>query len=294
MANTLTNMQGRIMAESAVTEANSILTNISSFSIDLNKEAGQKGDSVRVAVIGSVEAADFDEAENNYAAGNHTDTGVDIPVNNHKVAKTKYTDKELSESPVKYWEKKGKACGKACAKAVVSTAFQLVNGLYSLKSDVPLAEFGLKYATTLLTLCEDNNIDPAEASMTLQGEYFSALLAQLDANVYGGTEAIRSGTIPGFLGFKEVKRAPLLKSAQPTLAGFISLPQCMGIGFRYLEPDSKKVYEETGMAYDDESGVIMGIRRFGEPATGVNHLAMESLFGAKQLDKKALIRLIKA
>ncbi len=294
MANTLTNMQGRIMAEAAVTEANSILTNISSFSIDLNKEAGQKGDTVRVAVIGSVEAGDFDEVINNYAAGDHTDAGVDIPVNQHKVAKTKYTDKELSESPVKYWTLKGKACGKGCAKAVVSTAFGLINGLYTKKADVPLAEFGLKYATTLITLCEDNDIDPAEASMILQGDYFSALLAQLDANVYGGSEAIRSGTIPGFLGFKEVKRAPLLKKAQPDLAGFISLPQCMGIGFRYLEPDSKKQYEETGMAYDDESGVIMGIRRFGVASTGVNHMAFESLFGAKQLDKKALIRLIKA
>ena len=112
MANTLTNMQGRTMAEAAIVEANGILTNIAAFSTGLNKEAGQKGDTVRVPIISAVEAADFDSVSNNYAAGVHTDEGVDVPVNKHKVAKAAYSDIEFSESPVDFWEKKGISCGR--------------------------------------------------------------------------------------------------------------------------------------------------------------------------------------
>lgn len=294
MANTLTNMQGRIMADAAIVEANGILTNLAAFSTGLNKEAGQKGDTVRVPIISKVEADDFDATTNNYSAGDHTDTGVDISVDQHKVAKAAYTDREFSESPVNYWEKKGQACGHGLAVGVVKDVFGIINGNFTLKQDVALAEFTRKYVTTLVTLAEENSIDPAQASLTLQGIYFSALLADLDSNVYGGSEAIRSGRIPQLFGFKEIIRAPLLKSANPTLAGFISLPQSLGLGFRYLQPQSSKCYEETGMAYDDASGVLFGIRRFGEPSTGNNHLAYEALYGRKALDKKALIRLIAA
>lgn len=294
MANTLTNMQGRTMAEAAIVEANGILTNIAAFSTGLNKEAGQKGDTVRVPIISAVEAADFDSVSNNYAAGVHTDEGVDVPVNKHKVAKAAYSDIEFSESPVDFWEKKGISCGRGLAKAVVKETFALINGTFLKKADVALAEFNKKYVTTLVTLAEDNDIDPAEATLTLQGVYFSALLAELDSNVYGGNDAIQSGKIPNLFGFGQIVRAPLLKSANPELAGFISLPQSIGIGFRYLQPQSAKVYEETGMAYDDASGVLFGIRRFGEPSTGNNHLAYEALYGSKALDRKALIRLIAA
>ena len=40
------------------------------------------------------------------------------------------------------------------------------------------------------------------ATLALSGEYFYSLLAGLDANVYGGTEAIRGGVIPGLFGFR--------------------------------------------------------------------------------------------
>lgn len=280
------------MAEAAIVEANGLLTNIAAFSTGLNREAGQKGDTVRVPIISAVEAADFDSVSNNYAAGDHTDEGVDVPVNKHKVAKAAYTDQEFAESPVNFWEAKGISCGRGLAKAVVKDTFTLINGTFAKSADVPLAEFTKQYVTTLVTLAEDNDIDPAEATLTLQGVYFSALLAELDSNVYGGNDAIQSGKIPNLFGFGNIVRAPLLKSAMPTLAGFISLPQSIGIGFRYLQPQSTKVYEETGQAYDDASGVLFGVRRFGEAATGNNHLAYEALYGAKALDKKALIRLM--
>lgn len=292
MANTLTNMQGRIMADAAVLEVNSILSNLTGISIGLNKEAGQKGDNVRVPVISTVEADDFDATTNNYAAGDHTDEGVDIPVNRHKVAKCKYTDKELAEAPVKYWEAKGKQCAKGVAKAVVKDVFGLINGVFTKKADIKLAEFTTAYIANLVTTCEEQNIDPAEATLTLKGTFFSKLLAELTAEKFGGSEAIRNGVIPGLFGFKQIVRAPLLASANAALAGFISLPQAIGLGFRYLQPDSVKCYEEVGQAYDDATGILMGIRRFGEAATGTNHLAMEALYGAKAVDKNALLRLL--
>lgn len=294
MANTLTNMTSRIFAEAVVMAANSIMTNIAAFTLGLNKEAGQKGDIVRVPIIDVVEADDFDADDNNYAAGDHTDEGVDIPVTRHKVAKCRYTDKEFLESPVNYWEKKGRQCTRGLGKAVVKDVFGLIDAGFTLKATVPLAEFGVETVTGFVTLAEENGIDPAEATLTLQGVYFSKLLAGLDTQKYGGDEAMRKGVIPELYGFRQIIRAPLLKAAKPDLAGFISMPQAVGVGFRYCEPQSKKVYEESGQAYDEETGVLYGIRRFGEAATGRNHLAVEALYGAKAVDKKALIRLLGA
>jgi hypothetical protein len=294
MANTLTNMQSRIFAEEAVTVTNAIMTNVAGFTLGLNKEAGQKGDVVRVPIIDTVEAGDFDADGNNYAAGDHTDEGVDIPVSRHKVAKCGYTDTEFLESPVDYWKKKGGQCVRGLGKAVVKDVFGLIDGTFTKKDTVALAEFGVDKVTAFVTLAEDNDIDPAEATLTLQGVYFSRLLAGLDTAKFGGDEAIRKGVIPELFGFRQIVRAPLLKAAKPDLAGFISLPQSIGLGFRYCEPQSKKIYEEVGQAYDDATGVLYGVRRFGEAATGRNHLAVEALYGAKAVDKKALIRLLAA
>jgi hypothetical protein len=294
MANTLTNMQSRIFAESVVSVSNAIMTNISAFTLGLNKEAGQKGDVVRVPIIDTVEADDFDADNNNYAAGAHTDEGVDIPVNRHKVAKCGYTDTEFLESPVNYWEKKGRQCVRGLGKAVVKDVFGLIDNTFTKKDTLALAEFGVEKVTALVTLAEENDIDPAECTLTLQGVYFSKLLAGLDTAKFGGDEAIRKGVIPELYGFRQIVRAPLLKTAKADLAGFISLPQAIGVGFRYCQPQSKKAYEEVGQAYDDETGVLYGIRRFGEAATGRNHLAVEALYGAKAVDKKALIRLLAA
>lgn len=294
MANTMTNMQSRIFAEAVVEANGAILTNISAFTLGLNKEAGQKGESVRVPIIDVVEAGDFDEDNNNYAGGDHTDEGVDITVNRHKVAKCRYTDKEFLESPVNYWEKKGRQCVKGLGKAVVKDVLGLINADFAKKETLALAEFGVDKVTGLVTLAEENDIDPSECTLTLQGVYFSKLLAGLDTAKFGGDEAIRKGVIPELYGFRQIVRAPLLKTANAALAGFISLPQAIGVGFRYCEPQSKKAYEEVGQAYDENAGFLYGIRRFGEAASGKNHLAVEALYGAKAVDKKALIRLLAA
>lgn len=294
MANTLTNMQSRIFADTVVEESGAILTQLSAFSLGLNREAGQKGDTVRVPVIGAVEADDFDATTNNYSAGNHTDEGVDIPVDQHKVAKAHYTDKEFAESPVDYWRAKGRQCSRGLARSVVADTFGIINGTFTLAKDLPLAEFGTAVVTQLVTLCEDSNIDAAEAALVLSGVYYSKLLEQLDATRFGSADAIQKGVIPNLYGFGKIVRAPLLKTANAALAGFISLPRAIGVGMRYLQPQSPKVYEETGKAYDEASGILYGIRRFGEAATGKNHIAVEALYGRKALDKKALIRLVAA
>lgn len=294
MANTMTNMQSRIFAEAVVEANGAILTNISAFTLGLNKEAGQKGESVRVPIIDVVAAADFDADNNNYAGGDHTDEGVDIPLNRHKVAKCRYTDQEFLESPVNYWEKKGRQCVRGLGKAVVTDVFGLIGNDFTKKAELALAEFNVDKVTGLVTLAEENDIDPSECTLTLQGVYFSKLLAGLDTAKFGGDEAIRKGVIPELYGFRQIVRAPLLKSANAALAGFISLPQSIGVGFRYCEPQSKKAYEEVGQAYDENAGFLYGIRRFGEASTGRNHLAVEALYGAKAIDKKALIRLLAA
>jgi len=281
------------MADAVVLESNSICSQLSAFSLGLNREAGQKGDTVRVTVLSAVEADDFDETTNNYSAGDHTDEGVDIPLSKHKVAKAHYTDREFAESPVDFFKQKGVQCARGLATAVCKDAFSIVTKAnFALEADLALAEFGLEKVTQLVTLCEDSNIDPASVSLVLQGVYYSKLMEKLDATRFGSDDAIQRGVIPNLYGFSKIIRAPLLKSAQPGLGGFLCTGDAIGVGMRYLQPQSPKVYEEVGQAYDEASGILYGIRRFGEAATGKNHIAVEALYGRAAVNKKGLIRLI--
>lgn len=113
------------------------------------------------------------------------------------------------------------------------------------------------------------------------------MLGQLDANVYGGSEAIRLGIIPGLYGFKGFVCTSNLPEGTN---GAIICDSAIGVASRYLYPGTEGAYPEAWSA-TDEDGFTIGYRRFMDLCTGTNKFAADVLFGAKILQPSKIVRL---
>lgn len=114
------------------------------------------------------------------------------------------------------------------------------------------------------------------------------MLGQLDANVYGGSEAIRLGIIPGLYGFKGFVCTSNLPEGTN---GAIICDSAIGVASRYLYPGTKGAYPEA-WPVTDEDGFTIGYRRFMDLCTGTNKFAADCLFGAKILQPSKIVRLV--
>lgn len=296
MANTLTNMQSRIFADSAVREFNSILTPLNAFSTSLNAESARKGDVIRVPVFPTVTAGAF---AGSYSAADSTIVGVDVTLNQHYFKSVAFTDREVAESDTNYFENMGVQCGKAVAKQVVLSAFGLVtaaNFLNTAADKLVAATISLAGVASIVKLLADKGIDAGSASLVLNSTQYTTLLqdSALKADAFGGSEAIRSGKIPTLLGLNGIYMSPILPVNAENLAGFACAKQAMAIGMRYLAPQSTEGLIDSGSVTDDESGVVLGVRVIPEPLAGKVHYVVEALWGNAKVDGKSLVRHVTA
>lgn len=106
--------------------------------------------------------------------------------------------------------------------------------------------------------------------------------------MYGGSEAIRLGLIPGLYGFKGF----VCTSNLPTgTNGAIIAADAIGVASRYLYPGTEGAYPEAWAA-TDEDGFTIGYRRFMDLCSGSNKFAADCLFGAKILQADKIVRLV--
>lgn len=164
--------------------------------------------------------------------------------------------------------------------------FGLINSTnVPLSADTPAT----KAATAgLYAVAETNDIPVDRCIVALKPTYFAGVLSALDANVYGGSEAIRLGVIPGLYGFKGFVCAPNLPEG---VNGAIICDTAVGVASRYLFPGTEGAYPQAWAA-TDEDGFTLGYRRFMDLATGSNKFAADCLFGAKILQADKIVRLV--
>ena len=292
MANTLTNLQARIFADSAILAFNKWTAPLTAFSRGFNAEASRKGDTVRVPVFTRLKAKAF--GATGYKGDDLFQAGADIALNVHKLTTFGITDREAAESPANYFRDLGYQAGKATAEAVVTDVMgDITAANYLDVADVDKVQLG---ATAALTTADVGKIRKAlaekgvridGAALVLDHTRFNDLLssATMHADSFGGTEAIRSGVIPSLFGFSQVIECGVIPANGEKLVGFACAPQAIGVAMRYLMPQVPGSYDSTGMVSDAESGAVLGVRIYGDPQQGVKNMAVEALYGHAALDK---------
>ena len=139
----------------------------------------------------------------------------------------------------------------------------------------------------------------------LTAKAYGEVLASLDANLYGGPEAIRFGMIEGLYGFDAVMENDLLnKTLDPSsgklvdngenLVGVIVPRNALGVAGRVLPVLNPKLYDEVGTVTDEKSGLTLQFRRGGAWETDRAVMTCEALFGAKLLQPTKIVRIVTA
>jgi len=298
MANTLTTMQARIFADSAISKFNQFLAPISAFSVGFNAEAARKGDTIRVPVFPTSTAGTY---AGDYSGTDRTITGVDIALSSHVFDSVAFTDQELAESPADYFGGMGAQLGKSVARKVIETVMANITAANfgnaaGDKLVVAEASFAATSVTSLRQKLAAKGISAMDSALILSiGNYASLLNSNnLLAYAVGNPDAQTKGVINGIYGFSKAIESNIIPTNSENLTGFACAKQAIGVGMRYLAPQSTAALIDAGMVSEESSGVTLGIRVIPDQLHGKVHYAVEALFGSAVTDSASLVRVLSA
>lgn len=289
MATSLTSPALVFASDKAILSTRKALAKVTQFATDFSADAVKPGTTLKIPVYDGGTAESFDASSANYEHVTGTLKYASVTFANHVKATFQFDDKDfLIGLDSSVWGKAGDAAGRALSKSIVSA----VSGLLTYdkaKAQVTGWTAGKAGLAGLRASCAANGLDPADCVVMLKSVQFAAILAALDSNVYGGSEAIRRGVIEGLYGFKAVIEnddIPAVSGAEvsgtaPTKGVGVVVPSdAVVVAGRLVPVASPSAYQETGTVTDEVSGLSFGVRRHGSAATGANFLTVEALFGA--------------
>ena len=299
MASSLTSPGLTYSADRAIIASRKALAKVSFFATDFSADAVQPGTTMKIPVFKHGEASDFDASTNNYETIDGSVTYAAVTFDHHAKHTFGFTDKDFTlVNGTHFWAKAGEASGIAISKKIAASVSALINKTKIPKSatnEVVFASVTKNTVAALRDVCAKADIDPGETVLMLTPKLFADLLATLDANIYGGPEAIRHGIVEGLYGFKAViENGDLSASADEKLNGALIPTDGLVVASRLVPVESPTVYEEVGTTQDEVSHLVLGARRHGDPATGSNFATIEVLFGAALAQPEKCVRLVSA
>lgn len=292
MANTLTNTALQIYSNKLILALKRRIAPIFAFSLDLSDEAAQKGDTVQVPLVSAATAAEYNASTNNYKATADDITAKTVTINKRKLSKFGIDDSQNASYPPSWWERKAEMAVNACAGAALDDVYALITAANYGDEDadkltLTLAGFKKAGVGAIRAAAVKKGLAPSASALLLNPDFYSALLADLDSASYGGEEAIRQGFIPNLLGFGKIMEAPDYDSP-----GFVCHADAIAFANRYLAPVDPSSYSEAGSVTDDDSGLTVGIRKYGDPDTGLLSVSAELCYGLDVGAADALMRLV--
>lgn len=273
-------------SESAVIAAHKNLAKLNLFAKNFSELQGVPGKSIAVPVYGLTPAAAFNATTNNYGSGSNEIGGELITLDQHLVKSITITDVEEAETGIRWATDSAYAIADMLTRGVNDYVFGLINATnVTTTATTPSTK---AQVAGLYAIAANNDLPVDRCIVALKPTQFANVLSQLDANVYGGSEAIRLGVIEGLYGFKGFVCAPNLPEGTD---GAIICDSAVGVASRYLFPGTEGAYPQAWSATDD-NGFTLGFRRFMDLASGSNKFAGDVLFGASLLQPTKIVRLV--
>ena len=304
-------------ANTAILKAQRAIAKITKFATDFTPEAAQPGSTMMIQFFDDGEADEYNESTNNYSHADGSTSFIPVTFTNHPKKSFAFTPADfLAVNGSRFWENSGAAAGRAVEIAILRTVSQYLSATNIPTSGTDsytdgtgrttgtLLDFGAwnehvfsgtvnkdMVAIACREACDAAEINPGECVLMLNASAYGRVLASLDANLYGGPEAIRDGMIEGLYGFDSVMENDLLLKNQ-NLIGCIIPRNAVGIAGRILPVVNPKLYDEVGTVTDEHSGLTLQFRRTGDQATDRSVMTCECLFGAKLLQPTKIVRVV--
>ena len=266
---------------------------LGAFSTDCSGEVvGEKVKSIKVPLVEMDEAATFNRATNNFARPTGTPKSAEVSFGDPIIAGFAVTADQASKIEKRWWEGKAELNASAIAASAQTAVTNLVtkdNFDKSVTSVGAASAFAKSGVAKIAAAVENstNKLRVKFATLALSGEYFYALLAGLDANVYGGTEAIRGGVIPGLFGFRKVMLVHGLD-----IPGFVCEPSSIAFAARGCRPADAKPSPVVRELKEPGSGLSLTLVEYPDGPSGDLSESVTTRIGAAVGDSGALVRLV--
>ncbi len=158
--------------------------------------------------------------------------------------------------------------------------------------------FNLAALATVRKACIDAQWPLTMGSLVLNSAFDAAFIQ--DANIlpamnYGGSETVRSGRPPEILDFDYLGGSPVPANGE-NLSGFVALPSAIMIAMAPIEPtdEVRKQLTSYELLTDEESGITITYRKWGNPDMDQTRGIMELTYGYAKGEADALKRFVTA
>lgn len=306
-------------ATESIIKAQRAIAQLTKFTTDFSADAAQPGSTMMIQFFDDGEASEFDLKTNNYGDADGTTSFVPVRFGHHLKKSFAFTPQDfIAVNGTRFWEKSGQAASRAITRGAFKAVSKIINRKNVKVSGVDKHETedgyitgtqlsfgswneavfsGSKFskdivATKCREFCDAAEIDPAESVLLLNGKAYGEVLSTLDANLYGGPEAIRSGMIEGLYGFGTVMLNDQLGGDGENLLGAIVPANALGIAGRVVPILNSNLIIESGTVTDENSRLTIQFRRIGDANTDSSTLTAEALFGAKLLQPTKVVRIV--
>lgn len=280
-------LQLKVASESAVIAAHANMAKLNVFAKSYSELNGVPGQSIAIPVYDLSAAATFSAGTNDYGTGGTEVDGMILTIDQHLVKSVSITDRQLAETGISWAKDTTAALADTLTRGVNKYVFGLLGGAdITLESSFDATAKNV--VANLYKVAADNDIPVDRCVVVLSPTQYAKVLSLLDANVYGGWDAIKYGYIPGLYGFKAFVCSTFLPEG---VNGAIMMDSSIGIASRYLAPATPGAYPESWMAAT-EDGFAMGFRRFMDLNSGTDKFACDVLFGAKVLQANKIVKLV--
>lgn len=295
MANTLTNLKDIKVSQQALQPFLNGLMPVAGFSTNFGPDPGQKGDTIRVPLVGAPsESQDF---TTDYVQGVDSDIDmIPVTINRHKFQTFHVTAREMSVTNLPVLETLMRSKAQRLAEDVLTDILSLVTEAnYGTEVwDGAAEDFDYKAVLAIRQKCSEENLPKSPRQLMLDAGHYTALLA--DDVVAKSFNLSLSGTgvveaeIKRIAGFNTYE-SNVIPANGEDLVGFASHPSAIAIAMRYLQPVSTK-YDEAGAVTDPETGLTFGYLRYSDPMSNKVYITIECLYGFAVGKPTALKRLI--
>jgi hypothetical protein len=296
MANTLTNVKDIKVAQKALMPFTANLMPVTSFSTNFGPQQADKGDTVRVPLIGAPSGSS-DFAGDYTANSDSTVTTIPVTLNRHKFKTVHVTAREASETAMDLLDTLVGTAAQQLAQDVlldIMTVITLANFGVPIPA-VAATNFDYKKVLNIREACGNAKMPASPRSLVLDAGYYTNLLADdvvaKSFNLNLSAPGVTEGLIRRLAGFDLHETVVIPADHAEKLVGFAVHPSAVAVAMRYLQPVAE--YQQSGAVTDPQTGMTFGYLRFTDTRANKVFVTIECLYGFTVGKSDALKRLVK-
>ena len=297
MPNTLTNLKDIKVAQRALMPFMANLLPVTAFSTNFGPQQADKGDTVRVPLVGApTGSSDF---AGDYTA-NADSTVITMPVtlNRHKFKTVHVTAREASETAMNVLDTLVETAAQQLAQDVlldVMTTITAANFGTPGIAAVAASNFDYKKVLSLREACGTAKMPAAPRSLIIDSGHYTNLLADdvvaKSFNLNLSAPSVTDALIRRLAGFNLFETGIIPSDHTEKLVGFAAHPSAVAVAMRYLQPVAE--YQQAGAVTDPQTGVTFGYLRFTDTRANKVFVTIECLYGFAVGKSDALKRVVK-